>query len=381
MESSRHEYFPSLVFIEATSACDYACRHCRADSQTEPDENDLKMYEIQDLLNDLGNLSQRPEIVITGGNPLLRNDIRSIISAVHDSGFDFSLSPAASGLLTDDFLSFVSDLGIRSISLSLDGQKGKSHDWLRNSAWSYDKTMELIKRIKDFDIASQINTTVFEKNVMELPYVAKIVRDMDLSAWEVFFLIKTGRASLLDDISASDYMQIVNWLRDLREYGINVRTVEAPVFRVIESIRRISPQILMGRTYDRLKAKTFELMKTGEKKVPEEKKNEGTIARRFTGTLFISHEGKVYLSGLIPYELGSIRNESIHAILSRNSPFLNYRYGNLLEGKCGECNFKRICGGSRARAYSVSGDPYAQDPNCLYNPKEVKLGMSQLAVN
>lgn len=375
------EYSPSIIFLETTNACDYVCRHCRANSQRFQDDTDLSIDEIRGLISSFERFNERPEIVLTGGNPLMRKDIGSIMEVVHEFGFPMSLSPAASELLSDDFLKFASGLGIKSISLSVDGEKGKSHEWLRNSTWSYDKTVHLLKEIEDFGISSQINTTVFRDNVMELPHIAELVKNLDVSAWEVFFLIRTGRASLLSEVTPQDYMQIVNWLRDLRELGINVRTVEAPLFRVIDSIRMLSPKILVGQTYDKLKARTFDLVERIKAEKKGNSERETKEFHKFNGTLFISHEGKVYLSGLIPYELGDIRREKLESIISRNSAFLNYRSGNLLEGKCGSCNFKKICGGSRARAYSLTGNPFAEDPSCLYNSSDVMEKVSQHTLN
>lgn len=375
--SDNHNYVPSLVFLETTRACDYACRHCRAESIPSRSPDELTTSEIREIFDQIRMMdTEVPEVIITGGNLLLRDDIREIISYAAEIGLPFSVSPSSSPLLTGDFLKFLKNNGTGSLSLSLDGTADGSHDWLRGLPGSFDFTVGLIRKALKAGIKVQINTTVMDRNTGELPEIAAIVKDLGVSAWEIFYLIKTGRGIQVDEITPSQYMQINSWLADLSGYGINVRTVEGPVHRVIKSIRTLNRGIAAGKLYDELSRKTKALM--GEIPVknsePDPEKPAGKPGHHFRGTLFISSTGEVYPTGLLPLSLGSTRTETLDNIISGHIAELTPRTSGRLKGKCGICNFMRVCGGSRARAFSRTGDMFSEDPACLYIPAAQKAG-------
>ena len=191
-EDPQPSFSPSLVFIETTRACDYSCRHCRASSTKTRPSDELSLLEIMDLIDQLENLwPYRPEIIFTGGNALLRPDLKDVISYAVRKRFPFSLSPSASERLNDEVLSFLKSRGVKSISLSLDGVSDGTHDWIRNREGSFQQTLALFQRVKKHGIALQINTTVMKMNILELPSIASIVKDSVAKAWEIFFLITT----------------------------------------------------------------------------------------------------------------------------------------------------------------------------------------------
>lgn len=375
MQDETETYVPSLVFIETTKACEYACRHCRAESQSTPSQDELSTDEIKSALTQIRNLSKSPpEIVITGGNFLLRKDIREIIEFTRSLDLNFSASPAASPLLTEEFMRFLLVNGVRSISLSLDGTDQGSHDWLRRIPGSFDLTLNLILQAKKIGLKTQVNTTVFRRNIEELPYLVALLRDAGISTWEVFFLIRTGRGISVEDVTPEEYMQINLWLSDLRGYGINVRTVESPVFRAIRMIAERDSTISTGPIYRRLKEITISLL--GVPVMEDGVHNRSDDRHKFRGTMFIGHNGEVYPSGLFNISLGNIRKSSIRDIIGRNLDLLNPRSSGMITGKCGKCDFLSVCGGSRARSYASTGNPFAPDPACTYVPtalREVQL--------
>ena len=368
MQDNAGPYVPSLVFIETTKACEYSCRHCRAESQSEPLPDELTTAELKNALDQIRELSDSPpEIVITGGDFLLRKDIREIISYASSIGLPFSASPAGSPLLTGDFMEFLRSRGVRSMSLSLDGIEEGTHDWLRRIPGSFDLTLNLLIEAKKIGINAQVNTTVIKRNIMELPNMVSILKDLGITTWEVFFLIKTGRGIKVQDISPDEYMQINRWLADLRDYGINVRTVEGPVFRVIKKVQEVQPEAVGTDLYGKLTEATVDLLGMPDHVKPAA--YSGPQVRHFRGTLFIGYNGDVYPSGLFTTKLGSLRRSSLSSIIRDGMDYLDPRKSGRLEGRCGRCGFREMCGGSRARALAYTGNPFAEDPACLYVPE------------
>ena len=358
--------FPSLIFLETTVACDYSCRHCRADSQPLPSNDEMSLGEFRDIIDQVYEIwGNRPILVITGGNPLLRSDIKSIISYVRLKGFRFAFSPAASNLLDNSFLKFLKLNRCSSVSLSLDGVSPETHDWLRRKDGSLNITFDLIGRIMQEGLNLQINTTVMSRNILELPAIASLIHDSGISAWEVFFLINTGRGINVDGISPEEYMQVNYWLSELWRYGLNIRTVEGPVFRIIGEIAEKQPSAVIGKTYQILSEKTDAIL---EECGSSKRKLRSGHTYNHGGTIFISHNGNVYPSGLFNLKLGNLRENSLQSILDRNPEYSALSIREKLGGKCGICEFKYRCGGSRARALYSTGDAFGADPLCLYIP-------------
>ena len=270
-------------------------------------------------------------------------------------------------------ISFLKSQGVKSISLSLDGVSDGTHDWIRNREGSFQQTLALFQMVKKHGISLQINTTVMERNMLELPSIASIVKDSGAKAWEIFFLITTGRAELLSEVSPDDYMGINLWLNGLWEYGLNVRTVESPVFRVINIINEKRPGGIGGKTYRILQEATLSLL--DENAVPRYIPGKDRQKRRFGGTLFFSSNGEVYPSGLFNVKLGQIRDETLENIVGRSTDFLMPARSGRLRGKCGSCEFSGICGGSRARSLAHFGDPFGEDPLCTYRWKPPLRGV------
>lgn len=369
-------YSPSLLFIETTKACDYACRHCRAESQLEPSPDELDAERIIDVIDYVKNeMKPIPEIIFTGGNIVMKRGIEDIIAHTSESGIPFAVSPAGSPLVTGSFLTFLHDHGVSSISLSIDGMNN-THDWLRKMNGSFDLTSSIARKAIKLGIEVQINTTVFKRNIAELTEIAYAVKELGASAWEVFFLIQMGRGTQIVPVGKSEYMQINSWLADLSGYGLNVRTVESPIFRVIKSVRKLQPELVTGDLYNNLTSGTQELFGTQTGEDGEKRQAEAKPGGKFRGTLFISYNGDVFPNGFTPVRLGNVTSESLANILGRNTELLNSRESGMIEGKCGKCNFTKICGGSRARAFNVTGNPFAEDPNCLYAPTGSGKGVS-----
>ena len=256
---------PTLIFFESTVACDYRCRHCRASTQADPSPDELNTGEFKKAIDGVKRFGKPyPSLIFTGGNLLMREDIREIIQYAHDLDLSFSLSPSGSSLLTPDFLTFAKECGVKSISISVDGGDSKTHDWIRRNPGSLSLTISLLREIHSYGIPLQINTTVMKKNVKELPYIAKLLKDLGIKVWEVFFLIKTGRGLYEKDLDAQSLEDVNVWLTTLEDYGITVRTVESPIFRRIRKQRAEGIAVNTGALYDKLNATTLEAEGTPE---------------------------------------------------------------------------------------------------------------------
>ncbi len=359
---------PTLVFFETTVACDYRCRHCRASTQADPSPDELNNEELKHAIKGITKFGHPyPLVIFTGGNFLLREDMREIISFTHDLGIPFSLSPSGSSLLTPDFLSFSVEKGVNSYSISIDGSDGKVHDWIRRNPGSFSLTVSVIKDMMAMGIPVQINTTVMKKNVKELPYIAKLLKDLGIKVWEVFFLIKTGRGLYEKDIDAQSLEDVNIWLSDLEDYGITVRTVESPMIRRIRKQKADNIELSTGALYDKLHALTLDLF--GQPPARPQLTANGHSKREF-GMIFVSQNGEVYPDGFLPFSCGNVKSESLPEIYWNQELFGQLRSKEHLKGKCGHCDFKNICGGSRSRAFATYHDPFAEDPGCIYIPQE-----------
>lgn len=303
-------------------------------------------------------------VIFTGGNLLMRDDIREIISYTHEIGVPFSLSPSGSSLITPDFLSFAKENKASSISLSLDGGDSKTHDWIRRNPGSYLLTLSVLREMHNYGIPVQINTTVMKKNVKELPYIAKTLKDLGVKIWEVFFLIKTGRGLYEKDLDPQSMEDVNAWLLTLENYGITVRTVESPMIKRIRKQKADGLKIETGTLYEKLNSLTVDLF--GEPHPLPPKPKSGKPAE--FGMMFVSQNGNVYADGFLPKSLGNVKTDNLSDVYNDNPIFLELRNREHLKGKCGYCEYKDVCGGSRARAYAAYKDPFAEDPGCMYMP-------------
>lgn len=359
------EYSPDLLFIELTKACDYSCIHCRASSISEVSPDEMKGYEIRKLLENLTSSMERiPHVIFTGGNPLLHPDFSSILMDAARLRLGFSVSPAAGDFLTVEQIFKMEEYGVGSISLSLDGTPS-THDHIRNRKGSFRKTVELANLIKSEGIRTQINTTIMERNIMDLPFIFHTLRELGINIWELFFLIKTGRGVGEEPISAQEMEDVLKYLYMLKVAGFSIRTVEAPEISRIE-IETIRKGYMEGGTL--LNALAVETRKlTGldifDLEIPEQYN-----PRRRIRTLFISSTGDVSVSGLFNLSIGNVREQNLIDIIRTSHVLKDISDSGRLLGKCSSCEFNGVCGGSRARAYIETGNFLESDPSCAYLP-------------
>lgn len=351
---------PFIVIWEVTRACALKCLHCRAEAQYTADPYQLSFEEGKDLIDQIAEMDN-PLFVFTGGDPLMRPDLFELAKySIEEKGLPVSMTPSATPKVTRHAIQKAKEVGLSRWAFSLDGSCAEIHDHFRGTKGSYNRTMKGIEFLKEAEIPIQVNTTISKYNLHDLEAIAEKVKEMGAVLWSTFFLVPTGRGMQKDMVSPEEHEEVMKWLYQIQQkmpYG--VKTTEAPHYRRVylqESKR-------LGAGLEQLSRSPKRADFLGRASQPV---NDGD------GFVFISHTGAVYPSGFLPIACGNIREQPLLDIY-QNSPLMkDLRDKSKLKGKCGVCEFKNICGGSRARAYAVTGDYLESDPYCAYIPKALR---------
>lgn len=332
---------PRIVIWEMTRACALACAHCRASAIPRRDPHELSTREAFELVDQIV-ACDHPLFVLTGGDPLMRDDIYKIVEHATSQGLTTAVTPSATGRLTADAIRHLSMAGAHRLALSLDAPEAEAHDAFRGVRGSYDRTLAAIEYAHESGLQVQINTTLSRNNIDSLEAFAPLLEQLDIALWSIFFLVPTGRASIDAMLDAGQTEDAFARIYELsRQVPFPVKTTEAPHYR------------------------RFVLQKTGVNP-PTAGIGDGR------GFVFVSHIGEVYPSGFLPVAVGNVRTAPLLDIY-RNTPLMQrLRQPQTFDGKCGVCEFQNLCGGSRARAYAVSGKPYGSDPTCVHVPAALR---------
>jgi AdoMet-dependent heme synthase len=372
--SDRNER-PFIVIWETTQACDLACKHCRAEASTSHHPNMLTLDQGRILIDQVAAFGQpHPLFVLTGGDPFKRDDIFELIQYASKQGLPVALSPSGTPLLNRENLMRVKERGGKAISLSLDGSTADIHDSFRQVDGSFEWTVNGWNVAHEAGLKIQINTTVTRYNLFDLPEIFRLVREMKAMTWSVFFLVPTGRGQVDDEISAQDYEAVMNFLYDASKY-IGLKTTEGHHYKRVVLQRAFletnqlpyEEYMLLNETYTRLSEGLNEVVKGG---LPARERMRRTPmhVNAGDGFIFISLLGDVFPSGYLPVKAGNILDTSLMDIYQNNQLFQSLRNRDHLKGRCGSCEYNKICGGSRSRAYAVSGDLLGEEPYCAYIP-------------
>jgi radical SAM protein with 4Fe4S-binding SPASM domain len=344
---------PVRVYWEVTRACDLACRHCRAEAVKLRHRDELTPIEGLRLLEQLAAFGDpKPHLVLTGGDPLKRPDIWTLIAVARQLGLSVSLAPSATPLLGMPEIARLKAAGVEAISLSIDGSSAAKHDAFRGVDGTFDRTTAAAQSAAALDLSFQINTLVAAETLSDLPAIGALAARLGASRWSLFFLVSVGRGTMLTPITSHDAEGLMDWLLSpgIRvatsppPRGLVVTTTEAPHIRRVQRQQR-GPAVRGG--------------------------GPGAGIRDGNGILFISHTGDVNPSGFLPICVGNIRTDDVVTLYREDPLFQSLRRPDLFAGRCGRCEFHWVCGGSRARAYASSGDPLGEDPLCLYEPRRV----------
>ena len=350
-----YSHAPMLVYWEATQSCALSCVHCRAAAQAHRNPNELTTDEAKALFRQIASFdSTPPHLVITGGDPLQRPDLFELIDYGRELGISISVTPAGTVALTPEIIQQFKDAGVASLALSLDGATPESHDAFRRVDGSFAWTVAGARAIIAQGIPLQVNTMVTAQTLDELPQIHQVIHEMGITRWALFFLITTGRGTSLAEVTPGQSEQLLNWLWEINrspDTAFAIKTTEAHHYR------RIAVQRLQQR-------------------VSEEQLLKMPVGRSFgirdgNGIVFVSHIGEVSPSGFLPTRAGNVRANSLVQIYRDSPLFTSIRDSEQLTGKCGDCQFRIVCGGSRARAFAMTGDVLASDPLCPYHPHEL----------
>jgi radical SAM protein len=338
---------PRIVIWETTRACALACRHCRAEAKPRRDALELTTAEGFRLIEQAAAFG-KPLFILTGGDPMMRDDLYDLVEYGRAHGLPVSISPSATGRLTDQALRKLATAGVRRIALSLDAPEAAEHDAFRGVRGSFARTLRAIRVARESGMSIQINTTLSRVNAHEIERFGELLAGLDIAMWSVFFVLPIGRASADMCLSAQETERAFARLVAVADgAAFEVKTTEAPHYRRY-------------------------LMQHAASAPPRERPAAAGQPLRFAGIgdgrgfVFVSHQGDVFPSGFLPLRVGNVRDDSLVEIY-RNAPVMRrLRRPETFGGKCGLCEFGRICGGSRARAYLTSNDAFASDPSCAY---------------
>lgn len=341
---------PMVAFFEMTRACDLACVHCRADAQHAWDPHELSTRQVFLLVDQMLRFPRPPLLVLTGGDPLKRADAFDVVAYAVRRGLVTAMTPSATPLVTSEAIARLKQCGLHRLAVSLDGADAATHDDFRGVAKSYARTLEIIHAAQHSGLPMQINTTLGRHNMHQLRALVEGIAELKPALWSVFFVVPTGRANAALRLSAEECERAFEelWERT-RAAGIVMKTTEAPHYRRYILQRQASERRSGAVANPRL--------------MPMVGTNDGK------GVVFISHTGEICPSGFLPIVCGRFPLDSVVKVYQNAALFHALRDSRRLRGKCGRCEYREVCGGSRARSYAMTGDPLAEEPDCVFIPQ------------
>jgi radical SAM protein len=348
-KSRNFDVRPLLVIWEMTQACDLKCMHCRASAQPHRHALELSTAEAFNLVDQVANM-RVPMFVLTGGDPLKRPDLQAIVQYARHRSVKTSLTPSATPLLTREAVFQLKESGLMRLALSLDGSTAQLHDGFRGIPGSWKRTLDAVEWSHEAKLPVQVNTTVTRHNLHDLDNLVELLTSVQVVLWSVFFLVPTGRGQIADLLSPNEHEAVFAKLYAAsKRVRFHIKTTEGQHYRRYV-LQRHAEATQSG-------AAIADLIAHAPSGVTDGK-----------GFLFVSHTGEVYPSGFLPLSAGNILWEPLADIYRRSPLFLSLRDVSQLKGKCGHCEFQDVCGGSRARAFALTGDPLAEEPCCSYIP-------------
>jgi radical SAM protein len=357
---------PLMLYFEVTQACDLVCRHCRASAQEQQHPDELTTELSKALIDQAASFPRPPILVLTGGDPLKRSDLFELIQHARDAGLQVALTPSATPLATADALRRAKDAGVARLGISLDGADAETHDAFRGWQGSFVRTLQMLNDARQLDLPVQINTSITRRNFHQIDAIAELLSTQGIAMWSVFFLVPVGRGVTEQRISPDDYEIAFEKLwkqSQQRQFGI--KTTEAPHYRRFVLQQNGDPLADPAGATHPARGRTH--------RAP-------LGVRDGRGVMFVSHTGEIYPAGFLPLKCGQFPHDSIVETYQSHPTFVALRDSGQLKGKCGTCDYNDVCGGSRSRAFAVTGDPLAAEPDCVYDSGQtVETGMPETA--
>ncbi|MBO4300404.1 MAG: heme b synthase [Desulfovibrio sp.] len=342
-----------LIAWEVTRSCNLACRHCRAEAHLKPYPGELSTKEALSLIDTFPQVG-KPIIIFTGGDPMMRPDVYDLVSYAHGKGFVCAFAPNGT-LITPQTAAMIRDAGVSRCSISIDGPDAQSHDSFRGVPGAFDASLRGMACLKEAGVPFQINTTVTRNNLNTFTQIFQLCETVGASAWHIFLLVPMGRAAGLADqvITAAEYEKVLHWFYSFRKNThMHLKATCAPHYYRIMRQRAREEGLKVTPEFFGMDALT-----------------RGCLGG--TGFCFISHVGQVQPCGYLELNCGNVRETPFPQIWRLSPYFLQFRDQSCYKGKCGVCEYHKVCGGCRARAYSMHGDPLAEEPLCSYVPAKL----------
>ncbi len=381
-----------LVFWETTTGCNLECIHCRRlDISHELSKLDLSTEQSLAFIRSLPETG-KPILVFSGGEPLMRRDLFTLAQAATD--IDIPIALATNGTpVTEAIARQIKDVGFRRVSISFDGPDAPTHDRFRG-AGSFDASIAGFKRLRKLDVSMQINTTVAQHNYRKLDETYRLALELGADALHIFMLVPVGCGASLDEsimLKGDEYEKALNWIYDRSLEGkIHLKATCAPhYFRVMRQRAKADgapmpqhahPHKNMGPSPDggghghpHDHANAHPHGHGGEQGAGHANMSamtKGCLAGQ--AVCFVSHTGEVFPCGYLPVSSGNIKQIPFPTIWRESQVFSELRDDTNLGGKCGVCEYKRVCMGCRARAFAEHHDYLAEEPNCNFIPMRVR---------
>lgn len=354
MLDSPYRQSPFIVIWETTRACDLVCKHCRASAIHSRNPLELSTQEALRMIDDIADhMDPQPNLVLSGGDPMKRPDLVDIIQyAAQVKHLRISITPSATPLVTPQAIRACVNAGLTRWAFSIDGATAKVHDSFRGWQGSFDLTMNAVADLQSLGMPLQVNTTVSRYNQKTLADIGALVERLGAVLWSVFFLVAVGRGRAEDALDPYETEEVLQWLYEFSQTSrCDVKTTEAPMWhRIRAQHSRAQGSPLPARLASDPVGRAPRSVSDGD------------------GFIFVGHKGEVYPSGFLPIEVGNIRKTPLSELYRTAPALIALRDRANLKGKCRMCEFRDVCGGSRARAYAITGDAFESDPYCAYLP-------------
>lgn len=343
---------PRNVYWEMTIACDLACKHCRANAIAHRAPEELDTEQAKALIRGVSELGSM--LIMTGGDPMKRPDLFELIGFARSLHVPVGITPATTRLLTADVMRRFKEAGVAALGISIDGSSPETHDVFRGVPGTLQAAFDALSWARESGLPVQVNTTVTRYSVGDLEALYHRLRDEaapPVKRWSLFFLVPTGRAEAEALPSPQQAEDLFAWVHGVaKEAPFHVSTIEAPHYRRFWIEQRLAE----GMTAEQIRGMG---------------KRMGFGVRDGNGVIFVSYKGEVYPAGFLPEPLlGNVKDTALPEIYRGSPALARLRDMNALQGKCGRCEFRWICGGSRARAYGMTGNMMEADPACAYEP-------------
>ena len=350
---------PLMFYYEVTQACDLVCLHCRASAQKLPHPQELSTGQSRQLLEQVAGFPKKPHLVLTGGDPLKRADLFDLVRHAAGLGIEVALTPSATPLATFEAFRAAKEAGVLRLGISLDGADAETHDAFRGWSGSFQRTLEMLAHARRLQLPVQINTSITRRNFHQIDAMADLLSGQGIAMWSVFFLVPVGRGVEEQRIAPQEYELAFErlWVQSRRQ-PFGVKTTEAPHYR----------RFVLQRHGDPLAGPTGAGASQGVGHRAPLGVGDGK------GIMFVSHTGEIFPAGFLPLRCGRFPADSVVDVYQNHPTFRALRDADQLKGRCGVCEYRYVCGGSRSRAYAVTGDPLESEPDCVYVPGQMPDG-------